>query len=212
MKVRLSPKILALGFLIGLAAGLINAEAAQSDRVVVMLGDSLTAGTDWSPLAKGGIQIYNHGVPNDGVKDVVKRLDRTLDLKPGLVILQIGVNDLSKHLTTQETIKNHLSLWRMISRARSRPKLLVCSLLTVNPDRFGEPAAQELNTRILELNEHLARAARKEGHMFLDLNGALAGHGNSLGPDLTGQDGLHLTAKAYIVWRAALTPYLAEAD
>lgn len=66
---------------------------AQDD--VVMLGDSITAGGEWSEMFPG-VPIRNRGISGDTTSDVLLRLDPIVAAKPAAVFLKIGTNDLNR--------------------------------------------------------------------------------------------------------------------
>lgn len=94
------------------------------DALVVALGDSLTfgygasRGKDYpSMLAqKTGWEIVNMGVNGDTTQNVLDRLDVIIDLKPKLVLLGIGGNDVLRQVD-KATTKNNLS--KIIERLQS---------------------------------------------------------------------------------------------
>jgi hypothetical protein len=62
---------------------------------VVMLGDSITAGGEWSELFPY-LQIRNRGIAGDTTAGVLARLQQIIDRKPAAVFLKIGTNDLTR--------------------------------------------------------------------------------------------------------------------
>ena len=60
---------------------------------IVFLGDSLI---DFFPIQDffPRVKIYNRGIAGDTTKDLLKRLDNVIELKPSKLFLQIGTNDL----------------------------------------------------------------------------------------------------------------------
>src|SRR5258705_1653728 len=94
--------------LFGLIAALPAQAAARPSAplTIVAFGDSLTSGhrlpeKDAYPaviqkkLAAAGLPftIVNHGVSGDTTAGALRRLERALELKPQIVIIEIGVND-----------------------------------------------------------------------------------------------------------------------
>jgi lysophospholipase L1-like esterase len=181
----------------------------KAQTVAVMLGDSLTFGGKWSD-GPSGVTIINQGVSGIGVAYITANLEKALVVQPDLIILQVGINDLARGMTVGQLVSGHQELWRRISGSALAPRLLICSLLTVNPDKFGSTGAQNLNARVFEANLELSRAAFRQGHDFLDLNMVLSRGQGLLGPEMTTYDGLHLTPEAYGAWEEAIRPYLAS--
>lgn len=92
--------------------------------LVVALGDSLTfgygasRGKDYPSMLvqKTGWEIVNMGVNGDTTQNVLDRLDVIIDLKPKLVLLGIGGNDVLRQVD-KATTKNNLS--KIIERLQS---------------------------------------------------------------------------------------------
>ncbi|MBA4743453.1 MAG: arylesterase [Azoarcus sp.] len=96
-----------------------------SDAVVLVIGDSLVAGTGARPheawperLAEAtGWRVINAGVPGDTSADARRRLPELLDIHaPQAVIIAVGGNDFLQNLPPDDTRAN---LNAMVSRARS---------------------------------------------------------------------------------------------
>ena len=180
--------------------------AAEDLPVVVLLGDSLTRRSDWSEL-KGKGAIVNHGIDGDELPWMLQRLSFSLSLRPSVIVFQGGINDLVRGRSVSEVVRYHELIWEAILASEPPVKLVVCSLLTVNPS-IGGSAAARVNKLVLEANGILAEKAKGGRVRFIDLNRALAGPGEALGDDLTVPDGLHLSEKAYGLWAEALIPHL----
>jgi acyl-CoA thioesterase I len=96
-----------LGLLVALiAAGAAPAAAAPADRVIVALGDSLTAGWGvtadeaWPALLEARLRregyryrVVNAGVSGDTTAGGLRRLDWVLRARPAIAIVALGAND-----------------------------------------------------------------------------------------------------------------------
>ncbi len=96
-----------LAVVLAVVLALISAPAAAADRVVVAIGDSLTAGFGLAPadalpavlerrLRAGGLEVrvVNAGVSGDTTAGGRARLDWALPSRVDLVILALGANDM----------------------------------------------------------------------------------------------------------------------
>ena len=70
--------------LFGLGAGWFYLHAAQPHAAIVMLGNSITAGTNWNALLPT-FDVANRGVPGDTAEGVLKRLDSIIAMQPQCV-------------------------------------------------------------------------------------------------------------------------------
>lgn len=159
---------------------------------VVMLGDSLTEGGDWSRLLPG-VSVANHGVNGDGIAGVAKRLAAIEALHPKAVFILAGTNDLAS-LQPVETVAETYRL--IVSRLRRSSAVFVQSTL------FTRDAQR--NRCIADLNSALATMCDDVGCTFVDLNPTMAPEGvmsrqNSI-------DGVHLTGPGYKVWSEKIVP------
>lgn len=180
--------------------------AADGRPVVVMLGDSLTAGGVWAPLNPGA-RIVNLGVSGDGCEDVLDRLDAVVVLKPDLVVLQVGVNDLARSGSPEDIVGGHEAVWRELGRALPEARLVVCSLLPMGRKWAGGRGPEYYNRRIRQVNRLLQKAAGDRGLPFLDLYAAMADLDGNL-PDFATYDGLHLNPRGYAIWYDVVGPRL----
>jgi lysophospholipase L1-like esterase len=189
---------------------LFAAPACAAEReVVVFLGDSLTFGGGTFFKPPEGVAVYNLGVPSDTTMGVWARLSEALAKKPTRIFLQVGINDLGQGIKGEDVAKTHLKIWREIRENLPEARLYVISLLPVREASFVRLPPGLRNAYIRGVNRRLAKAAEGEGLTFIDLFSPLQDPEGQLQAGLT-FDGVHLTAKAYKIWRAVISPYLPE--
>ena len=172
-------------------------------KMIIMLGDSLTAGQNWSQVFPE-LDIANLGINGDTWAGVWGRLTEAAKLAPAKVFLMIGINDLLQGATPEEIIAGHLKIWAEIGQCLPQTTLYVLSLLP-----YVEAALPGLvpNIDIIHLNRQLAEDAEKQGLTFIPLFDDLANEDQQLDLDYT-TDGIHLTPAAYEIWSQKLKPYL----
>lgn len=175
------------------AVGLDDGLAAPAD--VVMLGDSITALGRWSEYWPE-LRVANRGIGGETAADLSRRLHTVFAVKPQLVVLLIGTNDVSLRNDNAVVARDFEALARTIS---ARTHLV---LVTVPPCVCS--AAR--NDAVVALNGAIRRTAAKQKIALIDLYAALVKDGG-LDPAMT-TDGIHLNANGYGRWRALLSRHL----
>ncbi|RXJ69534.1 hypothetical protein CRV08_02180 [Halarcobacter ebronensis] len=155
---------------------------------IVLLGDSLIKRGDWKTLLeKEG--IINLGVDADTINKVIKRVDRVIDIKPKIVFLMIGINDLCISTPLENVFEEYKSLLNILIKASI--KTVVHALFVTQ--------MPSVNKKVEVFNLLLKEYCQKQKIPFIDLNSYFSNEKNLLREDLT-TDGLHLGEKAYKVW------------
>ena len=172
------------------------ADAKQAD--IVMLGDSLTTGSDWRAMLPG-IDVVNQGVGGDTTLGLLNRIDLVKRERPRMAVLMFGLNDLQFGEAPTAVFGRYE---RAIS-ALGLPGDCVVVQSTLFTAR-----GVALNAAIGDLDRRLGALCASGKCTFLDLNQTLAPAGE-LPPSET-VDGVHLTAAAYRQWRDMLRPYLSD--
>jgi lysophospholipase L1-like esterase len=169
----------------------------------IFLGDSLTAGNNWS-RAFPGLKLRNLGVDGDTCAGVWGRLDEVIRLAPDKIFLQIGINDFLRGASPEDIVTGHTRIWGELSTRLPLTRLRVVSLLP-----YLESALPGLppNLDLIDINATLAEEAQKRGLDFIDLFRALADEDHQVRLDYT-SDGLHLLPAGYQVWAERLRPIL----
>jgi len=185
--------VLSLG--IGFCLGRAKAESARGPAVV-MLGDSITAGTDWNALLPS-FDVTNSGIRGDTTDGVLGRIDNIVAMHPRCVAVMIGINDLLsvKPKSVQQILENYTAIVDRLSASGS----IVIVQSTLITSHTSE------NASVLDIDRTLAEMCRQSGRcLYLDLNSTIASTGAI--PDSI--DGLHLGPTSYQVWSNTLTPML----
>ncbi|WP_342349540.1 arylesterase [uncultured Nitrospira sp.] len=164
---------------------------------IVAFGDSLTAGFGVSSdesypaqlekqLHEGGFhyEVVNAGVSGETSAGGVRRVEWILKSRPTIVILELGVNDGLRGLPLQQTYSNLRSI---IDRLQDEGVVVILAGMRIPPN-FGEAYTGEF----FEMYERLAQESTLPLIPFL-LEGVAAQ------PGLNQADGVHPTAKGYII-------------
>jgi len=179
----------------------------------------VVAGSSSAQAFKVGLlpewRVFNRGIAADrvglGVRGLSQRLEESIfDMKPSVVVLKIGRNDLSIAQTgdgnpTHEVLAAHYE--GIVEQIRTRlpeSRLLITSSFPVRGEKYAR-----LRDPVVPWNELLRGIAARHGATYLDVHAQLIDAEGYVKPDFT-SDGLHLSAKGYAVWAAAIREALAN--
>jgi len=193
-------------FFAALALSTVGVSGARAERVIVALGDSLTAGLGVAAdeayparlearLAREGYtyRVVNAGVSGDTTAGGLRRVDWVLRAKPEIVIVALGANDGLRAQSPQAMRENLAAIVRRLQAAGARVLLAGMRL----PPNYGAEYTKEFQAVFPEV-------ARSTGVTFMPflLDGVAAD------PRLNQPDGIHPTAAGQQVIADRLWPYL----
>ena len=183
-----------------------SSSASTQDRVIVALGDSLTAGYGVAPdaawpavlevrlRAEGyAYRVVNAGVSGDTTAGGLRRVDWVLRAKPEIVILALGAND---GLRGQSVTAMRSNLAAIVERLKASDARVLVAGMRVPPNYGAEYAAQFAQAFV-----DVARQAGVPLVPFL-LDGVAAD------PRLNQPDGIHPTPDGHRVIARHLWPSL----
>ena len=173
-----------------------NEMYADYEMDVAFLGDSLT---DGYPLDEfyPQFQVTNRGIGGDTTFALQARLQTSvIDLKPKVIVLLIGGNNLDT------MFDNYEDILRTFQQQLPKTKVVLLSLTSMSGDwaRKNEIAALK--------NVKIQLLAQKYGYDFIDLFTPLLDLETGTLRDAYTVDGAHLTRDGYAVVTAAVTPVL----
>lgn len=176
-----------------------NAEYDDYEVDVAFIGDSLTDGYD---LAKYYPQYVtaNRGIGGDTTFGLEERLQVSLyDLKPKVVVMLIGANNMDSML------QNYESILKGLQENLPESKIVLLSLTAMGGEHWGRK-----NQLAAYNNVSIKLLAQKYNFAFVDLYSAL--YDVSIGEVYEGYtiDGGHFTHEGYTVVTAQVTPVLKE--
>jgi acyl-CoA thioesterase I len=193
-------------FFAALALSIVGVREARAERVIVALGDSLTAGLGVAAdeayparlearLAREGYayRVVNAGVSGDTTAGGLRRVDWVLRAKPEIVIVALGANDGLRAQSPQAMRENLAAIVKRLQAAGARVLLAGMRL----PPNYGAEYTKEFQ----EVFSEVARSTGVALMPFL-LDGVAAD------PRLNQPDGIHPTASGQQVIADRLWPYL----
>jgi len=167
---------------------------------VIMLGDSLTEGAQWSEIT-GCAFLANRGIGGDDSAGLLKRLDGVISLKPQAVFLMVGVNDVNSGVPADTIVENVQETIEKLTKSGARVYL---TLVLPVAESF-----KKINPKIDELNRAYLKLAKETKVTVIDFR-ADTRNADGFLKDEFSRDGIHLTAEGYRVWRDAVMPLVRQ--
>lgn len=173
----------------------------KSKNDYIFLGNSITAGTDWSKLLNLP-QAKNRGISGDITFGVLERLQEVIDRKPAKVFVLIGINDVSRNIPDSLILRNYKTIINRIREGSKKTQIYFYTLLPVNAsfEKFKNHYGKD--EHILYLNDEIRKFTAKNVTV-IDLYPHFLDADKKLKAELT-KDGLHLIPAGYEVWKDVL--------
>ena len=158
----------------------------------------------WSGLKSDfpGLPVINRGFGGSELADSVHFANRIIvPYKPREVVIYAGGNDLANGKSPELVFGDFVALFETIHQ--QLPKASVVFIATApNPSRW------KLVEKMKRFNSLSRDYCNEHGATFVDVFTVMLGPDGLPQPDIYREDGLHMNAKGYSIWRAALTPYI----
>ncbi|WGU70022.1 GDSL-type esterase/lipase family protein [Capnocytophaga canimorsus] len=134
-------------------------------------------------------------------------MDNIVNGKPRKIFLLIGVNDIARKIPTATTSQNIEKIVMKIQQVSPKTKIYLQSVLPVNAD-FKMFENHQQPEKIHELNAEIQQICQKYKVTYVDLySHFILPNTDKLKPEYT-NDGLHLMAEGYLLWKKIIIPYL----
>jgi len=170
--------------------------AAGEDRVVFM-GDSITEGWRLDGYFKGKPYI-NRGISGQTTPQMLVRFRQdVIDLKPKVVVLLAGINDIAGNtgpMTLEQTEDNLASMAELAAAHRIR--VVMCSVLPAFD--FSWKPGMTPAPKVAALNEWIKAYAAEKGHVYVDYYTPMKDERGGLPPALSA-DGVHPLPAGYAI-------------
>lgn len=176
-----------------------NAEYEDYEVDVAFIGDSLTDGYDLSTYYPQYVTA-NRGIGGDTTFGLEERLQVSLyDLKPKVVVMLIGANNMDTML------ENYESILQGLKENLPESKIVILSLTAMGGEHWGRK-----NQLAAYNNVSIKLLAQKYDYAYVDLYSVL--YDVSIEEVYEGYttDGGHFTPKGYTVVTDTITPVLKE--
>jgi len=175
---------------------------------IIFLGNSITDGCEWSELFND-LRIKNRGISGDVTGGILDRLTEVVQSKPAKIFIMIGINDLARGRSVQDITTDYNKIVEEILKASEHTELYIQSVLPVNPDFDKFQNHTNKNEEVLKINQNLKDLAKNYNVNYIDLHKLFLSEDNKLDQKYT-NDGLHLTAEGYALWKSAIDNYITK--
>lgn len=185
-------------------------EEKVNENSIVVLGDSIINYWKTNQFYKN--EIINRGIAGDTTEGVLKRLDQIIKIKPKIVILNVGTNDLVRlkdHECLDCIVRRILKIKYLLEENILGVKVYVVSLLPVlhNSDKtIKEYLRNRSNEDIDQINEELSLFTN-----LIDVNSYLKDLDGNLKYEYT-TDGIHLTKEGYKIYSKIIQKHIQELE
>lgn len=171
---------------------------------VVLFGDSNIWNINWNELLSRS-DIAGRGTRGDTVAGMLARFDQIERLKPRVVFVHIGINDIIRGHSLETCLANYIEFVRRLEVSGITPVISAALPVATSYEN-----GQEINRKVSAWNDMLKAYAGQNGFTFLDVDPELIDDG-ALRADLA-HDGLHLMGPGYAIWRKGIVRALSLAD
>jgi lysophospholipase L1-like esterase len=173
---------------------------APGEKRVVFMGDSITEG--WKIEGPDGYfagkPYVNRGISGQTTPQMLVRFRQdVIDLKPGVVVILAGINDIAGNTgpETLEEIEGNLASMAELAEAH-HIRVVMCSVLPAfdfpwSPGKVPAP-------KVLALNAWMKGYAAENRHVYVDYHAAMKDERDGL-PATLSHDGVHPLPAGYAV-------------
>ena len=176
--------------------------------VILFVGSSSVV--MWKSLAEDleGHRVLNRGFGGSNFNDLIHYADRVIyPYRPKAVFVYEGDNDIAGGSSPKEVYRSAKQLRKMIADnlGKEVPVVFISPKPSVARWELKE-AYEEANARLEKL------AAKKEHTYFVDVWTPALQDNGSVRTDIFVADNLHMNAKGYDIWEAAIEPMVEQLD
>jgi len=158
----------------------------------------------WSSLATDfpGLPVVNRGFGGSELADSVKLADRIIiPYQPRQVVIYAGANDLAAGKEPEIVFGDFVALLSKIHRHLPHASVVFIASAP-NPKRWA------IVDKVRKLNMLVDAYCRRHEVIFIDVFPLMLGPDGLPKPDIFREDGLHMNAKGYAIWKEAVIPHL----
>ena len=165
----------------------------------VMFGDSITASAMWNDIFPNQ-KIVNRGIVGDRIYQMPYRIFQITKLKPKIIFINGGLNDINDNRLPEEIFEDYKSLIKALESNGS--EIVIQSTIECNEKICGNKLS-----KIRKLNSYLLTFANKNNIRFININNGIVDLNNGLLPKYS-SDGYHLLSNGYLEWSKKIAPLI----
>lgn len=149
--------------------------------------------------------VLNLGFGGSSYKWCVHFFDELFaQLRPAMILLYAGENDLSEGLSPEAILED---LQVLLGKIEQKYGHIPIRLVSIKPS----PERTYLSDQIAELNNHLLQISEGSQHIkYIDIHHAMLDDNHQVQPHLYLSDGLHMNRSGYQIWKQVIKPQLYE--
>ena len=231
MREKLLCPVFAVSFLVLILTGCNREDVAQRSMdkpmttgpiVYVALGDSTGSGVgaheggyvlrlfNRMVERRPGSKLTNLCVSGATTDDLVRgQLERGVAMKPDLVTVGIGINDVGHGLTIDQFARNYEEILSTL-RQKTHAQIVVTNIPDISSaPRIPGPMRSGYQQQIIRFNERLEEIAKRHGVTIFDIY-AITKDELALHPEYFSTDGFHPSDKGYELWAVQMWPTMAR--
>ena len=111
-----------------------------SNKVIIMLGDSLTENTPFNELTQFRFHIKNRGISSDNTCGVLNRINRSGINNAAKIFILLGINDIGNGIELTESMKNYEAIINSIKKISPSTKIYIQSVFPVDHNKLPDNA------------------------------------------------------------------------
>jgi lysophospholipase L1-like esterase len=173
----------------------------SSDQDIIFIGNSIVSGCEWAEIFNNP-HIKDRSIKGDKTAGLLFRIYDILKSKPKKIFLMAGINDISSHVGVDSIMKNYSNIVQIVKSNSPETQLYLQSILPVNDD-----CKSINNSDINELNIKIKNLARANNLVYINIHSHLLDNSDQLNKNYS-NDGIHLLAEGYYIWKKVLEPYI----
>ena len=170
----------------------------ERDAEIVFIGDSITSRGTYDEYFSDK-KVLNRGIGSDVAEGVYNRIDEIISHHPSKIFIMIGINDIAKEISFDESIDFYKKKIKSIHSQLPACEIYVESVL---------PTITEAGDKIVEYNNRLQEMCIETDTRYVNLYDLFLNDLGELNNILMSDDDIHLNGEGYKVIIKELEHYI----